>query len=85
MTGLIVILALAAIALEIWAAVLFGDVVEYKGWADKKSAVILLCIFLPLAGYLLACALPDCGARNLTSSYFGTSDRNASNNDLPEL
>ena len=57
--GVIIFAALVFLALDIWAAIEFGNVATMKGHEDKSSMIIGMCIFLPIAGYLLAIALPD--------------------------
>ena len=59
MVFLYVLLGIVAIAFYIWVANQFGNVAELKGYGERKWTVIVICIFFPLAGYLLTCALPN--------------------------
>lgn len=54
-----VLLLVAVIVLIICAALQFGEVTVNKGHPEKKTMIIVLCLLIPPAGYLLACALPD--------------------------
>lgn len=54
-----VLLLVAVIVLIICAALQFGEVTVNKGHPEKKTMIIALCLLIPPAGYLLACALPD--------------------------
>lgn len=51
-----VLLLVAVIVLIICAALQFGEVTVNKG---HPTMIIVLCLLIPPAGYLLACALPD--------------------------
>lgn len=87
MEALIVCLSLLVLGLLIKAAITFGEIAEIKGWTDKKNEVIILSIFLPLAGYLLACALPDLSRNMPAKPHIQTDSGNKASEDehLPDL
>lgn len=81
-----ILLIIVVIAFTIYAAMQFGKVVVSKGHPDKKTMIIVLCIFVPIAGYLLTCALPDNAQREIIKSKTGGSSRqNVISDELPEL
>lgn len=83
-----VMLIVAVIVLIIGAALQFGEVTVNKGYPEKKTAIIVLCLFLPPAGYLLACALPDNTLREMIIRSNGNGAdgrRTVVGSDLPEL
>lgn len=56
----ITVIAVAVIiVINILVAFEFGEIAVMKGFPEKKTKIILMCIFLSVAGYFLACALPD--------------------------
>ena len=83
--GFLILLGLVMIGLDVYAAFLFGEAVEEKGYEDKKTAVILLAIFLPPAGYLLACALPDKSLRAFDAAVPEVKQSSFSDDELPSL
>lgn len=87
MEVLVVIVGLLFLALDIYAAILFGGVAEEKGYDDMKTAVIVLSLFLPIAGYLLACALPDRSQKDLLKNIVASSEPKKAiiDDELPEL
>ncbi len=78
-----ILLAIAIIVFTIYAAMQFGKVAVSKGHSDKKTMIIVLCIFVPIAGYLLTCALPD-NTRH-ESKACGSGRQNVVSDELPEL
>lgn len=82
----LVLLSIAILSFEIYAAIQFGKVVVSKGYPEKKTCVIVLCLFLPIAGYLLTCALPDNTQREIIKNK-GNSDGSSTvvGDELPEL
>lgn len=87
MEAIVVIVGLIVLVLDIYAAILFGGVAQEKGYDDKKTAVIVLSMFLPLAGYLLACALPDRSQKDLFKKLVSSSEQKKAivDDELPEL
>lgn len=82
-----VLLFIAVLAFTIYAAVQFGAVVVNKGYPEKKTMIIVLCIFLPIAGYLLTCALPDNTQREIIKNKQSSTGnkRTVVSDELPEL
>ena len=92
MIGLGIVVGLFYVPIDILAAVAFGNAVAEKGYPEKKGSVIFYCIFLPIAGYLLACALPDRRKPEPqiivpapTGQQMPDARPRFTNNDLPEL
>ena len=86
-TLFVVLFSIVILAFTIYAAVQFGEAVVNKGYPEKKTMIIVLCIFLPIAGYLLTCALPDNTQREIIKSkQSGAGSRSTVVSDeLPEL
>jgi hypothetical protein len=83
-----VLLLVAVIVLIICAALQFGEVTVNKGHPEKKTMIIVLCLLIPPAGYLLACALPDNTLREMIMRSTGNgadNRRTVVGSDLPEL
>lgn len=59
MSFLTAMIILALLVLHIYAAMQFGETAVEKGHESKKGIVIVLCILVPVAGYLLVCAMAD--------------------------
>lgn len=86
-TLFLVMLFISVLAFTIYAAMQFGEIVVNKGYPEKKTMIIVLCIFVPIAGYLLTCALPDNTQREIIRSSGNGADsrRTVVGSDLPEL
>ena len=78
-----VLLLVAVIVLIICAALQFGEVTVNKG---HPTMIIVLCLLIPPAGYLLACALPDNTLREMIMRSTGNdADNRAGGERLPLL
>lgn len=59
MSFVMVCVLLIILAIHVYAAMKFREIAVEKGYENEKGAVLLFCILLPAAGYLLVCAMPD--------------------------
>ena len=46
----------------------FSNLAVEKGYPEKSMLVIVLCLFVPMAGYLYVCALPDKKGRSYSQN-----------------
>ena len=56
---LVIIISLSILTFYIIAMFQFAELVVDKGYPEKEKMVMALCFFVPIAGYLYVCALPN--------------------------
>ncbi len=83
---LAIALGILILVLAIVAMVQFGEIAVLKGFPEKKTTVMVLCFFVPIAGYLLVCALPDHSRMAVTAEASAPEKQEESIEDeLPDL
>ncbi len=81
---LVIVLCILIVVLGIVAMIQFGEIAVLKGFPEKKTVVMVLCFFVPIAGYLLVCALPDHGQKGI-STETPASESSIEEEELPDL